>query len=194
MSSPQLASERQDDAGDHSAPTTDEIFHVLQNERRRNALRYLQGKDEPVRMRDLAEQVAAWEHDTTVVQLSSTQRQRVYIPLYQSHLPKLDEMGVITYQQNRGIVQREPRADLFDPYLDPTTDQPPETKGGETIEEEYYIAVTAFGAILLLGSVLELPVLSTITGIVLASVLISLLAVPSAVRVAEKSDVLPSGG
>lgn len=97
----------------------DDVFHLLQNERRRQVLRYLRGVDEPVEMRDVAEQVAAWEHDTTVRQLTSTQRQRVYIALYQSHLPKLDDHGVIRYNQPRGIVEPTPLADEIAGYLEP---------------------------------------------------------------------------
>ncbi|GAA0231538.1 hypothetical protein ACFFQF_25790 [Haladaptatus pallidirubidus] len=96
----------------------DKIFHILQTQRRRDALRYLKSTDGPIEMRDLAEQVAAWENDTTVRKLSSNERQRVYIALYQSHLPKLDNEGIIEYNQSRGIVERGPLADQFDPYLD----------------------------------------------------------------------------
>ncbi|MBV0925477.1 hypothetical protein KTS45_14815 [Halomicroarcula limicola] len=105
----------------------DDIFHLLQNRRRRDALRYLEGEDEEVRMRDLAEQVAAWEHDTTVQALTSDERQRVYIALYQSHLPKLDDEGVIEYNQSRGIVKRTAVADQLSPYLDADEDDADES-------------------------------------------------------------------
>jgi hypothetical protein len=96
----------------------DDIFHILQTNRRRDAIRYLLDQDGPVKMRDVAEYVAARENDTTVAQLSSTERQRVYIPLYQSHLPKLDEEGVIEYNKSRGIVKPTDRLELFRPYLE----------------------------------------------------------------------------
>jgi hypothetical protein len=96
----------------------DDLFHILQNQRRRRVLEYIQNSDEEqIDMRDVAEQVAAWEHDTTVQQLTSNERQRVYIALYQSHLPKLDEKGIIEYNQSRGIVERTPLADQFEHYL-----------------------------------------------------------------------------
>lgn len=79
-----------------------ELFHVLRNERRRATLRYLDGRDGTVRMRDLAEQVAAWEHDTTIARLHSDERQRVSNSLSQSHLPKLGDAGTIRYDQDRG--------------------------------------------------------------------------------------------
>ncbi|WP_135855375.1 DUF7344 domain-containing protein [Halorussus salinus] len=98
--------------------TRDDIFHVLQCRRRRLVLKYLQEHDTPVKMTDITEKIAAVEHDTTVAALKSQERQRVYIALYQSHLPKLDEEGIIQYQQNRGIVERTERTDAFDRYLD----------------------------------------------------------------------------
>lgn len=98
--------------------STDQTFHLLQTRRRRDALWYLKQHDGPVEMSDMAEQVAAWEYDTTVPELHSNQRQRVYIGLYQTHLPKLDKAGVIDYNQSRGIVERTPLANEFDAYLD----------------------------------------------------------------------------
>lgn len=99
----------------------DDMFHILQNERRRRVLQYLSDTEGPVDMRDIAEQVAAWEHDTTVQQLTSDQRQRVYIALYQSHLPKLADFDLITYNRSRGVVERTPLADQVASYLqDPT--------------------------------------------------------------------------
>lgn len=96
----------------------DDIFHVLQCRRRRLVLKYLQEHDTPAKMTDITEKIAAVEHDTTVAALKSQERQRVYIALYQSHLPKLDEEGIIEYQQNRGIVERTDRTAAFDRYLD----------------------------------------------------------------------------
>lgn len=104
----------------------DELFHLLQNQRRRRVLLYLQGTSGEVSMRDIAEQVAAWENDTTVEALGSNERQRVYIALYQSHLPKLDDAGVLTYDQQRGIVARTQLADQLETYLN--VNAPPETR------------------------------------------------------------------
>ncbi|MCU4742660.1 hypothetical protein OB955_15535 [Halobacteria archaeon AArc-m2/3/4] len=172
--------EQAGESGDETTPTLteDQIFHLLQNQRRRNVLRYLQGTDEPVRMRDIAEQVAAWEHETTLEGLTSNQRQRVYIPLYQSHLPKLDEEGIIDYQQSRGIVERKSLADELDPYLiseDERVDQSENEDGGEETAAEwddYYIGVTGVAGIILFGAFLEVPVLSVISGMALSAVIL----------------------
>nr|WP_246999656.1 hypothetical protein [Halosolutus gelatinilyticus] len=157
----------------------DEIFHLLQNERRRMVLQYLRGTDGPVRMRDVAEQVAAWEHDTTVEELTSKQRQRVYIPLYQSHLSKLDEAGVIDYQQDRGIVERKPLADQIDKYLElePEADSADETSADDGAWGDYYIGATVVGYAVLIGAVMELPFVSLVSGIGLSALILFLFTV-----------------
>ena len=100
--------------------TRDDLFHVLQCRRRRLVLKYLHEHpgDEPADMSDIAEHIAALEHNTTVDSLRSKERQRVYIALYQSHLPKMDDAGVINYNQDRGLVEATALADSFDRYLD----------------------------------------------------------------------------
>ena len=114
-----------DDTSKTDQLSKDTIYHLLQVQRRRYALRYLQGTTEPVVMRDLAEQVAAWEYGTTVDNLQSKERQRTYISLYQTHLPKLDKKGVIKYEQARGVVTRTNIATQFDPYLKACLTQQP---------------------------------------------------------------------
>lgn len=96
----------------------DELFHLLSNQRRRDTLQYLDDNNAPVNMRDIAEWIAAKENDTEISQLRSEERQRVYVALYQLHLPKLDARGVIEYNQSRGIVRRTALADYLDPYID----------------------------------------------------------------------------
>lgn len=126
----------------------DEVFHLLQNERRRRVLAYLREHDdgEGVDMRDVVDAIAAEEHDTTVQALRSKERQRVYIALYQSHLPKLDDANVIEYDQRRGWVSRTETTPDVERYLE---------NGTETEDDEddaaSETAVTGVAAILLVA-------------------------------------------
>lgn len=129
----------------------DDTFHILQNERRRRVLQYLSDTESAVDMRDIAEQVAAWEHDTTVQQLTSDQRQRVYIALYQSHLPKLADFGLITYNRSRGVVERTPLADQIAWYLDEENAAEERTDSRDDWVR-YYVGVTVL-SLLLIGAV-----------------------------------------
>jgi len=178
--------------------TPDEIFHLLQTNRRRDALRYLKRHEGPVRMRDLAEQVAAWENDTTVRALSSRQRQRVYIPLYQTHLPKLDEAGVIEYDQSRGVVERTPVADQLDPYLEGVTkvdDEPAaadESADVAAVAESrdwtgYYTGASGLGILLVGGSMFQLPVLSTLSGPLVGIVVSAMFGLLTLARIVDDS-------
>jgi hypothetical protein len=140
----------------------DDLFHVLQNQRRRQVLNYLRTAEDRVEMGDVAEQIAAWENDKPVGAITSEERQRAYIALYQSHLPKLDGIGVVEYDQNRGTVERTPLADRFDPYLDvdrPTAgeaespdDDPTPTRDGRSVALRYYGAATLLGGVLTAAS------------------------------------------
>lgn len=152
----------------------DETFHLLSNQRRRDALRYLADHDGSVDMRDLAEQVAAWEQGTTVQQLTSQERQRVYIALYQTHLPKLADHGVISYDQSRGTIERTERADQLEPYLD-DTDDVGSVDSGSTVPRPRVLGLCAAGLLVLVVGWLELlPVFALLAATWTALVLLVL--------------------
>lgn len=89
----------------------------MKNLRRRYALYYLKQEEKPVELGELAEQVAAWENDTTVDSITAEQRKSVYSALYQTHLPKLEEAGVITYDRRQGVVSFSQEGRDLDIYL-----------------------------------------------------------------------------
>lgn len=106
------------DTEDTDPLSLDVMFELLKNKRRRDLLRYLEEEDDVVSMSDLAEHVAAIENDVPEAQLSSQQRKRVYVALYQCHLPILDRADVVKFNKPRGLIERTPRADQLQPYLE----------------------------------------------------------------------------
>ena len=96
----------------------DEIFDLLKNSRRRGVIRYLHDHGGSAVLSDVAEHIAAEENGITVRELSSDQRKRVYIGIYQCHLPKLDSAGVIEYDKNRGTIERQDSLTQLETYLD----------------------------------------------------------------------------
>lgn len=118
------AVEAEVDTSTESAPERlDRIFAILQNHRRRLVLEYLRDHDATTQG-DLARHVAAVENDIPESAVTSTQRKRVYVSLYQAHLPKLDDFGAISFDQDRGTVERTPRTDELLTYLDRFEDEP----------------------------------------------------------------------
>jgi hypothetical protein len=69
---------------------------------------------------DLADHIAALENDTEIRLLSSQQRKRVYVALYQCHLPRMDDADVIDFENARGTVELRPAAAALYRYMDVT--------------------------------------------------------------------------
>lgn len=107
-------------------PSREEVFDAVKNLRRRYVLYYLQRYGGPAELGELAEQVAAWENDTTVTEVSSSQRKSVYSALHQTHLPKLEAAGVLEYDADQSIVRTTDTAAGLDIQLasDPQTSLP----------------------------------------------------------------------
>lgn len=99
----------------------DTIFEILKNQRRRDAIEYLKQNDGEAKLGDMAEFIAAKENGIDIATLSSSQRKRVYIGLYQCHLPKMASSGVIDFEKNRGDIELKPMAEQLEPYLGSST-------------------------------------------------------------------------
>ena len=98
--------------------STETIFETLSNRRRRYTLHYLKYLDESVTIRDLSEQLAAWENGIERSQVTPKERKRLYTALHQTHLPKMDGLGVVRYDSDRGVVSLTDAIDEFDIYFD----------------------------------------------------------------------------
>lgn len=81
-----------------------ETFEILKNDRRRMVLSYLRTNDGAATLKELADYVTAEENNVDISSITSSQRKRVYVGLYQFHLPKMSDMNIIEYDKNRGTV------------------------------------------------------------------------------------------
>lgn len=106
--------------------STEAVFETLSSRRRRYTLHYLKQRDGPVTVRDLSEQIAAWENGTDPASVTAKQRKRVYTALHQTHLPKMHKLGVVDYDRDRGTIRLTAYVREFDIYLDivPADDLP----------------------------------------------------------------------
>ena len=83
----------------------DELYGILKNKRRRLVLHYLlNAADHEGVLGTIATQIAAWENDIPVAEVDSTLRKRTYNTLQQTHLPKMDEVGLVEYDRYRGTI------------------------------------------------------------------------------------------
>jgi hypothetical protein len=85
---------------------TDTLFSILSVERRRYALYCLQQYRNPLTLADLADEVALLEHDErSVAQIPGEDIKSIYTNLYHSHVPKMDDAGVVEYDQTDDTVR-----------------------------------------------------------------------------------------
>lgn len=153
------------------------IFEMLSNRRRRYVLHYLKQRpdEEPVPLRDIVDQVAAWENDTTVRELDSGDRKCVYTALKQTHLPRLDAFGVIEYDPRRSEVELDDAMEDVQVYLE-------YVPSDDISWSQFYLGVTLIYAGLVGAILVGAPLLGAIDWVVLATLFVFLYLVSSLVH------------
>jgi hypothetical protein len=96
----------------------DTLFFILQNSRRRETIRCLQEMGGEAEFSDVVEAVAGREFDCEPHELEYDKRKTVYTSLYQTHLPKLQDAGIVEYDRRGGYVRLTDVAGELDEYLD----------------------------------------------------------------------------
>jgi DNA-binding transcriptional ArsR family regulator len=133
----------------------DLVFEILSNPRRRFTIYYLRQRGEAVDLQELAAQVAAWENEVPVDELTKQERKRVYVSLYQTHIPKLADAGIISYDQDEGTVELTENARQVRGYLTSDGDQ-------QFPWHLYYVGLATLSTLFLLGVALQVSALASI--------------------------------
>ncbi|MFW5919519.1 MAG: DUF7344 domain-containing protein [Halanaeroarchaeum sp.] len=120
---------------DRAGPSEDELFEVLSNRRRRYTVHALERADGALEIGDVAERVAAWENDVDPIDVSYQERKRVYTALQQTHLPKMDDIGIVSYDKHRGTIEPRPGLEEVDVYMDVV-------RGREIPWSQYYLGLS----------------------------------------------------
>ena len=129
-----------------------DIFSVLQNDRRRCVLELLNSNGSQD-LRTMSEAIACMESGTA--EPMSNVRKSIYVSLLQTHLPKMESLGILTFDKFEDKVELMPAAADMKVYL-------------ETVEEgnipwsQYYMGLSLF-AILGSGAV-SLELITWLTG------------------------------
>jgi len=102
------------DQGDWSRDT---LFEVLSNSRRRYILSRIRSADEPVELSEIAREIGAQEHGISPAELDQNAKKRVYVSLYQTHVPKLESVGLVKYDDESKTVAVTERTGEVDRVL-----------------------------------------------------------------------------
>ncbi len=112
-----------------------DLFEVLSSDRRRALLCFLRLRGGEADLRKLATQIAAWEQDIDPEAVSEEDTKRVYISLYQSHLPKLEEYELVSYDSDtKQVSATEQTKEVIALFTEPTVQW-----------ERYYLLVAGVG-------------------------------------------------
>lgn len=118
-----------------------QVHDILRNDRRRLAIKCLRENGDTLSVRDLSEDVAARE--TGQRPAPRDKRRSVYVSLHQTHLPKLDELGIVDYDTESKEVELCDRATEITTYMEVVP------RYGITWAEYYLVlGILGFGTVL----------------------------------------------
>lgn len=96
----------------------EDLYELLGNCRRRYVIEYLREHEGPTDLDTLTIHVAAQENDIAPEDVTSAQRKRVYTSLQQTHLPRMEEMGAVTFDKEARVVTPTTQLSEFTLHLD----------------------------------------------------------------------------
>lgn len=127
--------------------TKDDVLDLLSNSRRRYVIYFLEQWNGSATLNELAYNIASRETGVPVDELSEDDKRRVYISLYQTHLPKLDLYDLVDYDKDERTVELAESAHDIGDYFFPD-------RGTGRRWSTYYLSLAAVGiAVGLVGAV-----------------------------------------
>jgi hypothetical protein len=158
-----------------------EIHHILSNSRRRQTLRCLSDCKGSTSVRDLSETIA--ELETGESPAPRDVRKAVYVSLHQTHLPKLDDKGIISYDRDRKEVTLLESAKDVHVYMEVVT------KYGITWVE-FYRNLGVVSLVVITAALAGLPGVSVIDPLLWAVLFIGVFATSTVVHLWRRRWVL----
>lgn len=101
--------------------STDTLFNVLANQRRRYVLHALKEHETPLSLAALATKVAALENERPGTEIPRDEHERVHASLWHSHVPKLDDAGIVEFDRESDTVTLAEDTKTLEPYLERET-------------------------------------------------------------------------
>lgn len=96
---------------DKRDPPDDGLFELLANNRRRLLLHRLVDNDGEAHLRELSREVVAEEMDAEPEAIEDPEVTRVYVSLYQTHVPALEDNDLVEYDDSERVVRLGDRTD-----------------------------------------------------------------------------------
>ena len=94
----------------------EDVRKAVRNTRRRYVLYHLCHSGGVAQFDDLVERIAAWETESPSGNVPARNRESVYSSLYQTHLPKLERIGLVTHDTSAGTVELTEKGEHISVY------------------------------------------------------------------------------
>lgn len=150
-----------------------EVFHILGNDRRREIICTLITEDEAMSVSDLARRIATEEEGDDP---SKSLYKSVYVSLQQTHLPKLDEKGIVIYDTDAQRVEAGPAFTQIQTYLRATN------RRVSPLRSTVPLSLSALGLLVALGLTVHVSVLEGIGTAVVGAIFLLLIVVLAVAR------------
>lgn len=157
----------------HTELSETQIHNVLRNDRRRNVVKQLQRNVGTLTVRELSEAIA--EAETGKSPPPRNIRDSVYNSLNQTHLPKLDSLGVLEYDQHRKTVSLQSGVRDVSLYMEVVT------RYGITWAE-YYQLLLLTALLAIIAAEISAPLFTAVSPLLLCSLFLAVLGVSTAYR------------
>jgi len=132
------------------------IFEVLSSERRRLAIQFLRDSEDDIEVNDIAEYIA--ERETGESPPPKDARKTVYVSLHQTHLPKMDDLDIVSYDTDTKEVS------LDESFRDVAVYMEVVPRSGLQISwSEYYLALGFIGLATLFAHITGAPLISEVS-------------------------------
>jgi hypothetical protein len=114
-----------------------DIFGILQNDRRRHVLELLRSQGNKS-IRVLSEEIARLESGNE--EPKSSIKKSIYVSLLQTHIPKMESLGIITYNREQDTVELLPASRDFDVYMETV-------KKGDIPWSQFYLGLSTLAVV-----------------------------------------------
>ncbi len=168
--------QRPGDSGtDTPALSRDELFEVLGNDRRRYVLEAVLDADGTLATDTVVDRVAAAEFGKAEERVTSEERKLVRTALTQTHLPKLEDEGMIRHDREGGVVEPAGNLEEVDLYL--------EIVEGRTVPfHRLYLLLALLGGVAFGAAVAGIPAVASLSPTTWLSLLVGCLGISALVH------------